>query len=219
MHERRPWRGTWALVAALGMAGACSGGGSTTLTSPSIISMGSASHIFTIGGDVVAIDDTIPQLYVQGGTVVVRKVTLTSATTLDGDATSLDGIAALTRAGFVVGVKGFTTADSADADQTAISLTITKAGPYPVHLETAFLGIGDFLGVPAFQADSTILQVPPDAALDPASPIASLDDARIRIRSGQAVCVSADTLEIATANYRAMRYAMRPSTSAPVCSG
>jgi hypothetical protein len=211
------------ILAAMALGAGCSDSASAPVgpLGPTYVTVAKSSgDIFPIGGDIIAIDPAAGHLNVQGGTVRIYSLVVTAGTALSGDSVSLAEIEGFMRAGYAVGVSGFGTGDSVDDPLTVLTLAVHKAGPFPQRIEMAFFGFGDLLGVPVFQSlgGSTIVQVPADAMLDPASPIASLEAARARIAAGQAVCVTADTFQVATANYRATSYAMRPSTTAPVCA-
>jgi hypothetical protein len=197
------WLG-WLLGSALA-ATLCLGCGKPTPppTSPS------TSTDVSIAGDVTQVDLTGHRLYLQALDDYVMWVTITPETLISGDAASFDDIVALSRTGFYLAVLG-RGPGVYESNATAAELQIAKSGPIRHRTAVVYATLDTWGSVTAFRYERQTLQIPPEAVLEPDSPVKSLADAQALVQSRQWVCVTADRFEVGLGNGRAISYSMQP---------
>lgn len=203
---RRCARG-FAIVCLAAFAAACNDATPTSASSPKAL---------PFGNYVIAIEAPLRRMYV-GGNNWTNYVSFTDATIFTGDASSFEDVVSLYQAGYLVGASGtgwYTGGGFGNTVMTAATFDVHKSGPVYGRWELPLSEIRSdlFGGIPTFTYPTgrAILLIPPDAVIEPASPIPSLEALGPVFAAGMYVCVTADTIEVAPVVYRATRYSMRP---------
>jgi len=190
-------------------------------STPTSASSSKSSTPQPFGSHVIAVEVPLRRMYVggSGNTSWTNYVSFTNTTQYTGDASSFDDVVVLYQAGYLLSASGtgfvLGSQPNVNAVVTAVTLDIHKSGPvyvkwqYPAEPPRRDL-FGGIPTVPYFTGRALLL-VPPGAAVDPASPIPSLDALTVETQAGKGVCVTADTIEVATLIYRATSYSMRPT--------
>jgi hypothetical protein len=177
----------------------------------------STSTDVSIAGDVTQVDAATHRLYLQALDDYTMWVTLTPQTVISGDAASFDDIAELSRVGFRLLVTGRGPGVFASS-ATANELHVAKSGPFRSRRAVVYTTLGTWgLVTTAFRYERQTLQIPPEAVLEPDSPVKSLADAQALMQSRQWVCVTADRFEVGLGNGRAVSYSMQPTDGTGDC--